>query len=109
MYTNRAKVIYQPNEDAIPLDLPDNVEAIGCLFKELADNDDEDILQVTLPNGFGIDVGNYCRGIHPYSLHIVAFQNNDFHDQLNVWDTTSPETAAKIVEAWCKEKNNLQV
>ena len=96
-------MIFKPNIDAIPITLPNDAEALGCIMPNLNDNDDEDILQVILPNGFGIDVGNYSHGVHPYNLHIVAFKNNDFNDKVKTWNTTNPFEAAKIVEDWCKE------
>ena len=89
--------------DPIPLNLPASARVLGCLMPALADNDDEDVLYIEMPNGLGIDVGNYCNGKPPFHLHIVAFRNYDFHDRIETWDTTDPYEAARIVEQWCRQ------
>lgn len=86
----------------INLNIPKNTHVVGSL-----DNldEDQDLFQAILPNGYGVDVGWYDKILNQFNpdetsgiYKLVYFKNHNYHHQIAKLETKDISIVRNLVE-----------
>jgi hypothetical protein len=87
------------------LDLPESAKVLGILPATFDDFTlQEDIIQIQLENGYGLDLGYYQE----FPLLLTIYRNRDFNDQVDVVEIWTPEEAKNIIENLAKKYSEIK-